>query len=50
MGVLLLIAIIVGLALISNIRIGPDTRSNQQRWADEFEMDSYDDEQHWGDD
>lgn len=22
----------------------------QQRWADEFEMDSYDDEQHWGND
>lgn len=24
--------------------------SDQQRWAYEFEMDSYDDEQHWGDD
>lgn len=26
-----------------------DDRSEQQRFADEFEMDSFDDEQHWGD-
>lgn len=49
MGVLLLIGVIVGIALISNIKIGgPDTRSDQQKWVDDFEMDSYDDEQFLG--
>ena len=43
MGVLLLITIIVGIALISNIRIGDSKDIDPY----EFEMDSYDDEQHF---
>lgn len=51
MGVLLLVTIIAGIVLLSNIRTGgTDSRSNKQKWANEFEMDSYDDEQHWNKD
>ena len=59
MAGLILIALLVGLCfMFGSSGLGESgsnsnrssSYSEQQRWADEFEMDSYDDEQFLGDD